>query len=105
MKRTGPPDSMDTMVSPKTPKIREKRGFWAQGPPWALGPYDSPYSPFVGCRCDDPSAVIRARGPGPWGPKGPLGHPWAPLWDAAVMASAVMASAAPPTPSIELGRY
>ena len=46
MKRTGATDSLDTMVSPKTPKIRRKRGFWAQGPPWALGPAIPPYFPF-----------------------------------------------------------
>ena len=46
MKRTGATDSLDTMVSPKTFKIRQKRGFWASGPPWALGPMIPPYFPF-----------------------------------------------------------
>ena len=74
MKRTGATDSLDTMVSPKTPKIRQNPGIWASGPPLGPGPYDSPYSPFVGCT----------------------------VMASAVMASAVMASdftrAAPRTP-------
>ena len=46
MKRTGATDSLDTMVSPKTPQIRQNPGILASGPPWALGPTIPPYFPF-----------------------------------------------------------
>ena len=46
MKRTGATDSLDTMVSPKTPKIRQNPRISASGRPWALGPTIPPYFPF-----------------------------------------------------------